>query len=60
MILELGGLEKGDKWRPSKQQHCWDQPEYSEESGSLEVTCSHSDSNEKPSTNAGMKNSQKS
>ena len=29
---------KSDEWRPSKLQHCWDQPEYFEESWRLEET----------------------
>ena len=42
----------------SKLQHCWDQPECWEESRWLEGTCSHSDSSERPSVNAGVKTPQ--
>ena len=53
-------LEKEDEWRPYQQQHYLDRPEYWEESWRLEKTCCHSNSSEKPSANAGVKNSQKS
>ena len=46
-----------DGWRPSKRQHYWERPEYWEESWRLEKTCCHSDSSEKPSANADVKNS---
>ena len=39
--------------------HCWGPPEYWEDSWRFEVTC-HSDSNEKPSANTCVKNSQSS
>ena len=52
----LQGLEEMEK-RPSKQQHCWDQSEYKEEFRRLDETCCHSDSCEKQSANAGVKNS---
>ena len=42
------------KWRLSKLQHYWDQPEYREESWRLEETCCHSNSSERPP--AGVKN----
>ena len=38
-----------------KLQHYWDQPEYWKESQRLEETCSHSNSNEKPSANTSVK-----
>ena len=44
-------------WRLSKLQHCWDRPEYWEEPWKLEETCYHSNSSEKLSANAGVKNS---
>ena len=46
-----------DGWRLSKRQHYWERPEHWEESWRLEETCCHSDSNEKPSANADVKNS---
>ena len=49
-----------DKWTPSKLQHCWDWPEYWEESWKLEETCCHSDSSEKPSVKDDVENSQRS
>ena len=47
-----------NKWKPSELQYYLDQPEYYEESGKLEETCSRSNSSEKPSDNACRKNSQ--
>ena len=46
-----------DEWRPSKLQHCWERPEYWEESWKLEETCCHSYSSERPSANADVKKS---
>ena len=46
-----------DEWRSSKLLHYWEQPEYWEESWRLEETCCHSDSSEKPSVKADVKNS---
>ena len=46
-----------DEGRLSKLQH-WEQPEYWEESWRLEETCFHSNSNERPSANAVVKNSE--
>ena len=46
-----------DGWRPSKRQYYWERPEYWVESWRLEQTCCHSDSSEKPSANADVKNS---
>ena len=48
------------KWscRPFKLQHCWERPEYwGEESWRLQETCCHSNSSERPSANADVKNS---
>ena len=50
--------DKENDLRPSKMQHCYDRPEYWEESWRLGETCCHSHSNEKPSANMGVKNSQ--
>ena len=47
-----------DEWRPSKLLHYWERPEYWEESWILKETCCHSNSSEKPSANADVKNSQ--
>ena len=47
-----------DEWRPSKLLHYWEQPEYWEESWRLEETCCHSNSSERPSADADMKNSE--
>ena len=51
------GLVKGqeEEWRQFKQQHCYDEPEYLEESWKLEETCCHSDSSERQSANTGIK-----
>ena len=43
--------------KESRRQHCWDRPEYWEESWRPEETCCHSISSERPSTNAGVKSS---
>ena len=58
------GLLKGqdteklaDEWRPSKLQHYCERPEYWEEFWRLEETCCHSNSSERPSANADVKNS---
>ena len=45
------------EWRLSKLLHYWERPECWEESWRLERTCYHSDSSEKPSANADVKNS---
>ena len=55
----LCSTEKCTKWKPSKLQYYWDRLEYREESWRLEETCSHSNSSEKPSANAGVKNSKR-
>ena len=48
-----------DESGPSRIQHCWDRPEYWEESRRHVETCSHSDSSERPSANADVKNSER-
>ena len=48
-IKGLENVEKENEERLSKQQHCWDKPEYWEESWRLQKTCCHSNSSEKPS-----------
>ena len=50
-------LKIRDEWKPSKKQHYGDRPEYWEECRRLEETCCHSNSSEKPSANAGVKDS---
>ena len=57
LLNGLEDLEVGDEWRPSKQQHYWERPEYWEESWRLEETCCHTNSSEKPSALADVKNS---
>ena len=46
-----------DEWKPSKLQHYWERREYWKESWRLEETCCHSNSSERPSSNADVKNS---
>ena len=58
LVKGLEDLEIRGNWRQSKLQHWWDQLEYWEESWRLEENCCHSDSSEKPSDNADVKNSQ--
>ena len=55
LIRRLEMLEIGGEQRPSKLQDC---EEYWEESWRLEETCGLIDSSERPSANAGVKNSQ--
>ena len=50
LLKGLEGLEVGGR-------HCWEQPEYGEGSWRLKETWCHSNSSEKPSTNADVKNS---
>ena len=45
-------------WKQSKLKHCWEQPEYWEESWRRAETCYLSDSSGKPLANTGVKNSQ--
>ena len=54
----LNGLEEWElvnKCRPSKQ-HYWEQPEYREETLRLKEPCCHSNSSERQSANADVKN----
>ena len=53
----IQGLDDLEITRRSKLQYYWDRPEYWEESRRLEETC-HSYSNEIPSANTDVKNSQ--
>ena len=46
-----------DEWKPSKLLYYWERPEDWEESWRLEETCCHSNSCEKASANANVKNS---
>ena len=46
LLKGLEDLELADRWRPSKQQHYWERPEYWEEPWRLEETCCRSDSSE--------------
>ena len=58
----LKGLEKGleelEIGEPLKLSHCWNRPEYWEESRRSEETCYRSGSTERPSANVSVKNSQ--
>ena len=54
----LEDLEIGRQVETIQLQHCWDRPEYWEESWRLKKTCYNSDSGGKSSVNAGTKNSQ--
>ena len=57
LLKGLEDLELEHEWRPSKLQHYWERPEYWEESWRLEETRCHLNSSERPSANAGVKNS---
>ena len=58
LLKDLEDLEDlVTEWRPSRQQHYWKRPEYWEKSWRLEETCCHSNSSERPSDVADMKNS---
>ena len=50
-------LEVGAEWRPSKLHHCWELPEYWEESLRLEEIYCHSNSSERESADADVKTS---
>ena len=52
------GNGRSEELRPCRQQHCWDRPEYWEESWKPEETYCRSDSNERPPVNADVENSQ--
>ena len=57
---QIKGLEtwkQENKGRPSKLLHCYDRPEYWEDSWRLEEICCHSNFSRKPVANAGVKNS---
>ena len=67
-LVHLKQSPKASKWgwkswksekesRSSILRYCWDQSEYWEESWRLKETCCHSNSNERPSANVGVKNS---
>ena len=49
-------LKSEEESRPSRLQHCWDRPAYSEESWKSEKTCCHTYYSERSSANAGAKN----
>ena len=51
-------LEVGGRVETIQTTSFWERPEYWEESWTLEVTCCHSNSNEWPTANADVKNSQ--
>ena len=53
----FGTWKLADGWRPSKRQHYWERLEYWEESWKLKEDCYHSNSSERPSANAYVKNS---
>ena len=57
-FLLSGTSQYDDEGRPSKLLHYWERPECWEGSWRLEKTCCHSNSSEKPSANANVKNSQ--
>ena len=52
----LKGLEDLDESRPSKLLHYWERAEYWEASWRLEETCCYSDTSERSSANADVKN----
>ena len=58
LIKRLEDLKKQKEWRPSKLLHYWERPEYWEVSWRLGDTCCLSDSCERPSASANVKNSQ--
>ena len=58
LVQGLEDLEIMGQWRLSKLLHYWDRPEYWEESWRLEETCCHSNSSERPSADADVKNFQ--
>ena len=53
----IQGVEELEISGPSKLLDYWDRPEYREESWRLEETCCHSNSSERPSADANVKNS---
>ncbi len=56
LLKRLETWKLADEWRPSKLRHYWERPEYWEESWRLEEICCHSNSSERPSANADVKN----
>ena len=59
LVQGLEGLEITGRMETIKTTDYWDWPQYWEEFWWLEETCCHSNSSEKPSANACVKNSQK-
>ena len=57
LLREWRTWKLANEWRPSKLQHYLEQLEYWEESWRLDETCCHTNSNEKPSALANVKNS---
>ena len=57
LLKGLENLEVGERVETIKLLYYWERPEYWEESWRLEETCYHSNSSERPSANADMKNS---
>ena len=53
-----GVWKSEEELRPSRLQHCQDQPKYSEESKKPAETCCHLNFGEQPPANAGVKTSQ--
>ena len=58
LLKQPKNMEITGRVKTSKLQHYWDRPEYWKESWRLGETCCHSNSCEKPSANASMKNLQ--
>ena len=58
LIMGLEDLEIRRKVETIKLLHYWDRSKYCEGSWRLEETCCHSNSSERPSANAAVKNSQ--
>ena len=56
LLKRLEDLEVGGWVKTIQLLHYWKRPEYWEESWGLEETCCHSNSSERPSANADVKN----
>ena len=56
LLKGLEDLEVGGRVETIKLVHYWERPEYWEDSWKLGETCCHSNSSERPSANADMKN----
>ena len=56
--MDWKSWKSGDEFRPSRLQHCWNQPEYWEKSWKPKEICCHLESSEISPANAGVKNSQ--